>query len=59
MQPKDADGMANRVDPDWTAPFVLSVQIFRITMVIMTKLVGYKKNTLTSQHGIEILTDLE
>ena len=41
MRPKDADGMANRVDPSRSSPiwvcvlcYVLSVPIFRISMVL-------------------------
>ena len=50
MYPKDADGIANSVDPDQTAPFRssliwvctvssdLPVPIFRILMVILVKI---------------------
>ena len=41
MRPKDADGMANRVDPSRSSPiwvcvlcYGLSVPIFRISMVL-------------------------
>ena len=56
MHPKEADGMANSVDPDQTAPFRssliwvctvcldLSVPIFRILMVILVKIFCYDAN---------------
>ena len=44
MRPKDADGMANRVDPNRSSPiwvcvlcYGLSVPIFRISMVLGVK----------------------
>ena len=42
MSPKDADGMANSVDPDQTAPFLyLSENLIRIIMFSKRKMLEF------------------